>query len=169
MSTLFKVDRSPIAGNGVFALTTIAKGQPITLMTGTFCTDDEIIARIKAGDEVVSDPLQIGDAEFIDLDETSRSFNHSCNPNAYLRGQNEMIALREIQPLEEITYDYSPTINYNDAKFEEVGIEKWTCKCECGAVNCRGIIDQFKTLPEARRDFYITHRYLQNYMLSIYQ
>lgn len=60
--------------------------------------------------------------------------NHSCDPTCGFRGQIMLIAMRDIQIGEEITYDYAMT----DANWGNV-----TCgdmKCLCGAKNCRHTI-----------------------------
>jgi D-alanine-D-alanine ligase len=55
--------------------------------------------------------------------------NHSCNANTAMSGLN-MIATRDIQLGEELTLDYA---NFLDKEMEPF-------QCNCGAVNCRGII-----------------------------
>ena len=166
MNDLFEIKKSKIAGNGVFALSKIAKGQTICFLIGELCTLDEVIKRCNEGKEEPSDPLEVEDEEYLDLDEVSRTFNHSCNPNTYIRGKNELVALTEIKIGEEITYDYSTTMNDNEEKIIKAGRELWTCKCHCGAKNCRGIIDQFKTLPKETQNFYIHNRLMPDFMLK---
>lgn len=56
--------------------------------------------------------------------------NHSCNPNCGIRGQISMVAMRDIQPGEEITYDYAMS---DGVPFDEFS-------CACGALSCRGKI-----------------------------
>jgi len=59
--------------------------------------------------------------------------NHSCQPNAFMKivyNHILFIALREIQPGEEITIDYESTL-HSDTK-----------RCGCGAQNCRGTINR---------------------------
>ncbi len=170
MSTpLVNIEHSPIAGVGVFALQVIAKGTVVHRMAGEVATLDEIILRVQAGAEAAADPFQIGDDLFIDLEETSRSFNHSCNPNVHVRGNNELVALRPIAAGEEITYDYSTTMKYDAEKIRAAGHELWTCTCACGAANCRGIIHEFKTLPQDQQDYYVMNRYLPDFMLAHYR
>ena len=55
--------------------------------------------------------------------------NHSCNANTEMHGLN-MIAKVDIQQNEELTLDYA---NLLDKEMEPF-------KCNCGAVNCRGVI-----------------------------
>mgnify|MGYP001338960185 CR=1 FL=1 len=170
MSTsLIIIEHSPIAGMGAFALQDIPQGAVVHHMVGEVATFDEMIVRVHAGAEAASDPFQIEDDLFLDLEETSRTFNHSCNPNAYVRGNNELVALRPISKGEEITFDYSTTMKYDAEKILASGHDLWTCTCICGAENCRGIIDEFKTLPQERQDYYVTHRYMPDFMLRHYR
>ena len=55
--------------------------------------------------------------------------NHSCHPNCetdQIRGKMWIIALRDIAPGEELTYDYNLYDGDDDAP------------CRCGAARCRG-------------------------------
>lgn len=165
----FLIKKSAIAGNGVFAGASIKKGERICFLTGEACTLDEIIRRVNAGTEAPSDPLLISDEEYLDLDEPSRTFNHSCDPNGFVRGENELIALRSIPAGEEITYDYSTTMDDNEEKIRKAGRTLWTCECHCGSARCRGIIDQFKTLPKAAREFYIRNKLMPDFMLRKFE
>ena len=165
MDDLFEIKKSKIASNGVFALKKIAKGQTIYCLTGELCSLDEIIKRCNEGKEEPSDPLGVEDEEYLDLDEVSRTFNHSCHPNSYVRGKNELIALRDIKIGEEITYDYSTTMNDHEEKIKRAGRALWTCPCHCGSKNCRGIIDQFKTLPRKTQNFYMSNKFMPDFML----
>jgi SET domain-containing protein len=55
-----------------------------------------------------------------------------------------LVAIKNIQKGEEITWDYSTTMKNDD----------WTMMCQCGAKNCRKIIKEFKFLPKERKLFY---------------
>ena len=165
MSALFEIKKSKIAGKGVFAIKKIKKGQTICFLNGELCTLDEMIKRVDEGKEKGSDPLGIEDETYLDLDEISRTFNHSCSQNAFIRGKNELIALKDIKIGEEITYDYSTTMNDNEEKIKKDGGGLWTCKCHCSSKNCRGIIDQFKTLPKKTQNFYIKNKFAPDFIL----
>jgi SET domain-containing protein len=117
------------------------------------------------GKEQPSDPFQIDDNEYLDLEETSRSFNHSCDPNIFVRGKNEMVSLRDIEEGEELTFDYSTTMKYDAEKIQAAGFELWTCQCACGAANCRGIIDEFKTLPASLQAKYRQNGWLPDFLM----
>jgi SET domain-containing protein len=59
--------------------------------------------------------------------------NHSCEPNAFMKilyNHILFIALRDIEPGEEITIDYESTL-HSDRK-----------RCACGARRCRGTINR---------------------------
>lgn len=160
---------SAIAGSGVFTNEEIKEGEQIYVLSGERCTLNEVLIRVKNGEEAPSDPLGIDDEVYLDLEEFSRTFNHSCEPNAFIRGESELIALRDIKAGEEITYDYSTTMNDNVEKINASGLPVWTAQCNCGSKHCRGIIDQFKTLPKDRREYYVENGYMPDYMLKFFR
>ena len=55
--------------------------------------------------------------------------NHSCDPNCGIKENFKIYAMRDINPGEEITFDYSMTES-SDYKMD----------CNCGGENCRGVI-----------------------------
>ncbi|WGF90599.1 SET domain-containing protein [Marinivivus vitaminiproducens] len=74
--------------------------------------------------------------------------NHSCDPNTGLRLTPEgyrMIALRDIAPGDEITYDYSTYISN----------PREILACTCGSAQCRGVVGRFADLPPERRRRYL--------------
>lgn len=54
--------------------------------------------------------------------------NHSCSPNAGLRGQVSLVALRRIDRGEEICFDYAMCDGCSYDEFD----------CRCGSARCRG-------------------------------
>jgi SET domain-containing protein len=59
--------------------------------------------------------------------------NHSCMPNAFMQILYDhilFIALRNIEPGEEITIDYESTLHSDDKR------------CICGTEDCRGTINR---------------------------
>lgn len=70
--------------------------------------------------------------KYIIVTDNSEFMNHSCNPNTWWDGDEKLVARRDIQPEEEVTYDYA-TVEI-DPKFRA----NW--QCNCGSSNCRGTI-----------------------------
>ena len=73
--------------------------------------------------------------------------NHSCQPNAILRcmegiyegiPQFVVIALRDIEPGEEIGYDYQWTVARGATRTQ----------CECGHPGCRGYVEEYRVVPD---------------------
>jgi SET domain-containing protein len=58
--------------------------------------------------------------------------NHSCDPNARFDEGGMLVAVREIEPGEEITYDYVA---------HPLPASPWNFRCDCEAEGCVGWID----------------------------
>jgi SET domain-containing protein len=68
--------------------------------------------------------------------------NHSCSPNCSVDlATMAIVALRAIEPDEELTFDYCTT----ESDLAEPFV------CQCGAVNCYGEVRGFQHLPQARQ------------------
>jgi hypothetical protein len=70
-----------------------------------------------------------------------RFLNHSCDPNTRIQSQ-EVIALRDIEPGADVTFNYNTT-EYDMA--EPFG-------CHCGSPGCLGTIKGFKHLTPKERE-----------------
>jgi hypothetical protein len=55
--------------------------------------------------------------------------NHSCEPNASFNAEGMLVALREIEAGEEITYDYVA---------HPLPASPWNFECRCGTERCVG-------------------------------
>ena len=97
-------------GKGVFAGRDIKKREIIYTLGGKRMGVNDFIKNVLSGKENLDDQFQIGKKTYINLNELSRTFNHSCNLNGGIRKKSELFALRDIKGGEEITYDYSLTI-----------------------------------------------------------
>ena len=64
---------------------------------------------------------QISDGEF---------FNHSCSPNSGFLTTIHLVAMRDIMPGEEVTFDYAMCMTNDFGNM----------KCDCRSPNCRGYI-----------------------------
>lgn len=81
--------------------------------------------------------------------------NHSCNPNGYINFKDLTYrALRDIEPGEELTYNYCTT------EFET----PFQFKCLCGSKNCYGYYKGFRflTLAQQRELVPFISPYLKN-------
>jgi hypothetical protein len=86
--------------------------------------------------------------------------NHSCDPNAGTVFSNSgihFVAIRDIAPGEEITWDYSTT---------SLGETGWSMKCECRTAHCRGVIGDFTTLDLPTQKRYRSLGIIPDYITS---
>lgn len=144
-------------GKGVYTNRPIAKGARICFMKGKIKKAYTLQLKGNAFRRAIVDPLQIGVNEYLDLEKPYIFINHSCNPNAGIRGKNELFALINIQTGEEITFDYSTTVDE-------------TFLCQCGARNCRRFIPvDFFGLPKTIQEYYIKSKAVPKYILKKYK
>jgi hypothetical protein len=84
--------------------------------------------------------LQVSEEHYLGASGAADDYvNHSCNPNTGFEGL-VLVALRDIDTDEEITWDYSTAID--EADFGGF-------PCTCGALACRGAVRSFRHLPPA--------------------
>ncbi len=125
-------------GKGVFANNKIEKGELLLVFGGYVMTRGEedalpekirdIAIRITPNHVIgVIDEDQLAETEFV---------NHSCEPNAGIKGQISLVAMRDIEVDEEITFDYGTVL------FDLKGGPAYELDCFCGKKNCRGKITQ---------------------------
>jgi hypothetical protein len=98
--------------------------------------------------------LQISPNYYLFLDEPARFFNHSCQPNCGLTPELQLVALRNIEKGEELTYDYSTTMLERD----------WKLTCHCNKPECRMVIRDFDQLPRAKQEYYLKHNVVQAFI-----
>lgn len=126
-------------GVGTFVKNPVAKGEVVVVTGGRIMSNAEVNRPEFAA--ILHHAFQI-DADFNicpmgdEPEHTDGIFavNHSCEPTCGVRGQMELVALRDLSPGEEITYDYAMT----DA--DNGGITCQEMKCLCGTKSCRGTI-----------------------------
>jgi SET domain-containing protein len=136
-----QVRRSGIHGRGVFAVAPMAQGEAIIEYTGERIDWPEALRRHP------HDPTDPNHTFYFHLDDgrvidakvggnSSRWINHACLPNCEadeVGGRIFIKALRDLQPGEELFYDYGLVIE-----------ERYTPKlkkqfeCRCGTPVCRG-------------------------------
>jgi SET domain-containing protein len=134
MSEKVEVRSSGIDRKGVFALEKILAGELISIWGGYIISFQELQDLANTSfPEIDNYAIEVADGFFIigSKDGTLEDddyFNHSCDPNAGMQGHLLFVALRDIQPGEEITYDYVMT----DADFDDYSFD-----CHCGSPHCR--------------------------------
>lgn len=142
------VKKSPINGIGVFAKEKILKNELITAWGGIVCTGEEIKLLSKENKLFMNYPITIYKNlylmpfKFSQLEKSER-FNHSCQPNAGIKGQIILIARRNINVGEEICFDYETT---ESGKNDGLPFE-----CKCQSKKCRGKITGGKWLNKKFR------------------
>lgn len=123
-----KLEARPTAhGFGTFVREVVFAGELLTLWGGQvmkpehfFALDEHLRSiSIQVEEDLYLVPIRTEDADY---------FNHSCNPNAGITGHAGLVAMRNIMPGEEISFDY--------AMSDGTPYDEFTCGC--GAQNCRG-------------------------------
>jgi hypothetical protein len=114
-------------GHGVWAVDSISCGELIAVFGGEVVTSAELAQLTR---DQVRITLQIDDDAYLVTTREGPAdwINHSCNPNAGFRGQVSLVAMRDILPGEEITFDYAMS---DATPYDEFD-------CQCGAIHCRG-------------------------------
>jgi SET domain len=87
-----------------------------TLITYSYMIDDDHFASTPYPDE-----------------DESYYYNHSCTPNTAYRGDNLIVALRDIRSGEQVVYDYAYTETQDSLHYGMM--------CQCGSPHCRGRLD----------------------------
>jgi hypothetical protein len=139
----FKLVRSGIHGLGVIATEHIPAGQTLIEYTGERITSAEADRRYPFDEKEPQHTFlfSINQRTVIDAahgGNASRFINHSCDPNCEAlveRGRVFIYALRDIEPGEELGYDYWFVLDE-----PHTAANKALYACRCGGRNCRGTI-----------------------------
>jgi uncharacterized protein len=127
-----RVGISRIAGHGLFAAQAIKQGTKIMRYIGEKITTEESDRRLAAGNVYI---FGLNERSALDGDtpkNTARYINHSCDPNCHTEQYGNtiwIVALRDIQAGEELTYNYEYELDDEPAE-----------PCHCGAPRCCGYI-----------------------------
>ena len=123
-------------GRGLFAAHPFRKGDKILDLGGTVYFTAELPDDLMA--------LQIGNDRWLCSDGSHLDdyANHSCDPNAgFTTGELALFALKGIAIDEEITWDYSTSINEPN----------WLLECRCESPKCRRQIRPWHELTAPER------------------
>ncbi|MBU3904646.1 MAG: SET domain-containing protein-lysine N-methyltransferase [Nanoarchaeota archaeon] len=133
-------------GKSVFAKSNFKKDEKIIEFKGKIIKTSDIPEINSPQDDRY---VQIGRYKYVGPSNSFDDFiNHSCNPNSGLKITNKsiiLIAIKNIKTGEEITWDYSTTMNEDD----------WEMDCKCKNKSCRKRIKDFKYLPKKIQNKYI--------------
>jgi SET domain-containing protein len=136
---------------GLFARQFISQGELLAIFGGKVVTYEELLT---APHEIRRLSIQVAEEFYILSIQDSEAdwINHSCTPNAGLNGQIMLVAMRDIQPDEEITFDYAMSDGTPYDEFD----------CMCGSLDCRGYVSGSDwKLPELQRRY---HGYFSPYL-----
>ena len=144
-------------GKGIFAERNIRKDEKILEFKGSIITGEQgKKLDLKIFGKRLGNSLQVGKNKYIYLKEPGRLINHSCNPNAGIKKDKILVAIKNIKKGEEINYDYSTTMNEDN----------WTMRCKCGKKNCRKIVKDFKYLPKKIQKKYLKLGIVQKFIIK---
>jgi uncharacterized protein len=148
------VNDSAIEGKGIFASKNIKRGEIISFFKGE---RHEMIN--ESEDDALANPywIAIGKNTWMDTNPPLRYTNHSCEPNASIKGKVTLVAIKEIHKGDEITIDYSIT----------EGDPRWHMKCNCGKASCRKKITSIQSLPKRIYERYLP--YIPRFTQGIYK
>lgn len=153
-NNLFKVGENHL-GKAVFAASAFAEGDVLIEFTGRRFRADQIPSLMRGrGDrfvQVTPDHYMGPSGRIDDL------VNHSCDPNAGLRFTEDgvfLVAVRAIQPGEEIAWDYSTTLRESN----------WHMICQCRAEGCRRVIGNFDSLDPDRQEWFRARNLVAPYL-----
>jgi uncharacterized protein len=123
--------RSSRDGFGVFVERPVTRGQVLCVWGAEIVSTDRMLAlaegrrryavQVEEDLYLITPLLGLGAADLI---------NHSCDPTALLQGAQTLIARRDLEVGDEVTYDYA-TSDVNP----HLGF-----RCRCGSSVCRGVV-----------------------------
>jgi uncharacterized protein len=142
---LLWVGTSHIAGRGLFTAQAIKHGTWIIQYTGEKIPKGESDQRLAEGNNYIFQLNARSDIDGKARRNTARYINHSCDPNCTVQLTTRtiwIVALRDITPGEELTYNYGYELD--DAAAHP---------CTCGAANCCGSIlaPQYQDMVKQKR------------------
>jgi hypothetical protein len=151
---MFRVDETHL-GKAVFAAAPFAEGDTLIEFTGRRFRADQVPSLMSGqGDrfvQVTPDHYMGPSGRIDDL------VNHSCAPNAGLRFTDDgvfLVAIRAIEPGEEIAWDYSTTLRESN----------WHMICQCRSPECRRVIGNFDSLDPDAQEFFRARNLVAPYL-----
>ncbi len=127
-----KGQSSQIQGRGLFATAPIAAGEIVAIKGGHLvdtATLHSLPERLQNSEIQIAGGFHLVATEEAEYEPVMLFINHSCDPNVGFAGNVVLVAMRDVDPGEELTTDY--------ALFDDHD-EQMTC--HCGAAACRGVV-----------------------------
>ncbi|MFN8614294.1 MAG: SET domain-containing protein [Vampirovibrionales bacterium] len=130
-----RLETAPNGNKRVVATGPIQQGDLVCIFVGDIITRDELlklpITTQRQSLQLAENIYQVGSKDPNKAPDEAEFFNHSCNPNTVLTGNNVLVAKRTIAPGEELTYDYGTSDTQGNPD-----TNAWPCTC--GSTPCRG-------------------------------
>jgi hypothetical protein len=150
-TTELRIGETPV-GKGLFVTRPYVAGEEILVFTGALIDFETTLTM----GERECNAFQIGPNRYLDLDAPGVFINHSCDPNTGVCDDIRLVALRDLRPGEEIRYDYSTTMDE----------DQWEMHCRCGSPSCRGVIRDFKWLPNELKLGLMSRRVVPRFLVD---
>ncbi len=128
-------------GKGLFAKEHISKGEIIYDGEGGKVYEAESCNKLPPTQR--DHAMQFAEHQWIDTKGLECYINHSCEPNCGIKGKFQVVAMRDIEKGEQLTYDYEMTEDSD-----------WRMHCKCKTKSCRTLIGAFRNMPESVRKKY---------------
>lgn len=123
---------SVIEGRGLVAVASIAKDEIVAIKGGHIvdtATLHSLPELLRNSDVQIAEGFHLVALEEAEYEPVMLFINHSCEPNVGFAGNIVLVAMREIDPGEELTTDYALFDDYDGAM-----------ECRCGTPSCRRTI-----------------------------
>jgi len=146
--------RACTLGRGLFALRAFEPDELIVRLNGPKVDRNDPLHSFPEGANL----LQTGRKSYILLEPPGVYANHSCDPNAGIRQNRYLTAIRSIVPDEEICFDYSTTMDE----------DYWIMPCACGKPECREVVRDFKMLASDLQRRYLSMNVVQRFIARRY-
>lgn len=134
---------SEIHGTGAFARSRVPRGTVVIEYVGERITKQESLRRCEANNQYIFALDDTWDLDGSAAWNAARFINHSCQPNCAAEnraGKIEIVALRDLEPGEEVTFNYG--FDLQDYREHP---------CRCGASGCVGFIVAEELFEHVRR------------------
>lgn len=122
---------SDIAGTGLFASAPILEGADVAVLGGRLVSTAELQALSADDGDVESFVIEDDSHLVLPAASLLRFGNHSCEPSVAWSGGYTLVALRDLSPGEEVSFDYATSTA--DPGF--------LLRCHCETYRCRQMVE----------------------------